>query len=79
MTAQRRPAGQSTKKRRVRLLKVIVQPVVVVDDGETLLEQEVRPVVVPAAAWEDFPAQFARDFAQLQARVAGGGDEPASE
>jgi hypothetical protein len=40
----------------VRLLKVVVQPVFVVDDGETLAEQVGQPVEVAAGQWRDFAA-----------------------
>ncbi|MBK8748775.1 MAG: hypothetical protein IPM04_13205 [Saprospiraceae bacterium] len=39
---------------RVRLLKVVVQPVFVVDDGETLTEQVADAFTVNASAWRDF-------------------------
>lgn len=39
---------------RLRLLKVMVQPVFVVDDGEALAEQPGQTVEVPAAAWRAF-------------------------
>ena len=40
---------------KLRLLKVIVQPVFVVDDGENLTEQATDPVVVSAKDWPDYP------------------------
>lgn len=55
---------------RLRLLKVIVQPVFVVDDGETLTEQPAQPVIVPAAEWPGYAAgRFASDFDILRQRV----------
>lgn len=58
--------------RRLRLLKVIVQPVFVVDDGETLVERIAEPVVVPAEEWPDFPTgRFAEGFEQLSREVEG--------
>lgn len=41
--------------RKLRLLKVIVQPVFVLDDGENLVEQAADPVVVTAADWPSYP------------------------
>lgn len=51
-------------RKRVRIVKVLVQPVVMIDDGETLEEFEHAPIVVSAADWpaysgERFPAELA--------------------
>lgn len=50
---------------RLRLLKVIVQPVFVVDDGEHLTEQTAEPVVVPSGGWDDFAAGFGARVEEL--------------
>lgn len=42
----------ATKK--LRLLKVVVQPTFVVDDGETLSEVLAEPVVVLAKDWAEY-------------------------
>ena len=56
--------------KQVRLLKVIVQVVVVVDDGEQLEERAVDPVTVPAADWPAFAANGIEDgLKALQAQV----------
>jgi hypothetical protein len=56
---------------RVRLLKVMVQPVVVIDDGDTLTEHVVAPVVVPAAEWDAFVDHgFTDGLAELEQRVS---------
>lgn len=55
---------------RLRLLKVIVQAVVVIDDGETLVERVVEPVSVSADEWEGFAAgRFAESFELLRKQV----------
>lgn len=56
---------------RLRLLKVTVQPVFVVDDGETLTERVGQPVEVTAANWPGFAASaFAPDeMAEMQAHL----------
>lgn len=62
---------------KLRLLKVICQPVFVLDDGTNLLEQAAEPVVVSAADWPTYPTKgFAESFATLQAQVEenGAGD-----
>ncbi len=57
---------------KLRLLKVICQPVFVLDDGETLIEQVAEPVVVPAAEWPSYPTEaFAQSFATLREQVEG--------
>ena len=51
----------------LRLLKVIVEPVFVEDDGEFLTEQPSQPVVVPASQWKDFVSQtFDDEVKRLQ-------------
>lgn len=54
---------------RLRLLKVVVQPVFVLDDGDTLTEQVADPFTVPAAAWRDF-ADEGGSFDQAVAKLA---------
>lgn len=39
-----------------RLVKVIVQPVLVLDDGAALTEVPVQPMAIPAADWPAFAA-----------------------
>jgi hypothetical protein len=57
---------------KLRLLKVIVQPVFVVDDGEQLLEQAAEPVSVTAAEWPTYAStSFADAFEQLRNQVEG--------
>lgn len=41
-------------KRRARLFKVIVQAVLLIDDGETLIEVNGPAKVVPASEWQSF-------------------------
>ncbi len=58
---------------KLRLLKVICQPVFVLDDGETLVEQPAQPVVVPAHEWPTYPTTaFAESFEQLRRQVEDG-------
>jgi hypothetical protein len=55
---------------KLRLLKVIVQPVFVVDDGETLIEQPAQPVEVSPAEWPTFATgRFAEGFDALRQQV----------
>lgn len=55
---------------RLRLLKVIVQPVFVVDDGEQLHEQSAQPVPVSPADWPTFATTtFVEGMEALQAQL----------
>jgi hypothetical protein len=55
---------------RLRLLKVIVQPIFAVDDGKTLTEAPAEPVEVKAEDWPTYPTtQFVEAFNMLQAQV----------
>lgn len=55
---------------RLRLLKVIVQPVFVVDDGAQLVEQPAQPVTVSPQDWPTFATtQFVEGMAALQAQL----------
>lgn len=56
--------------KRLRLVKVIVQPVFVLDDGDNIEAIEHPPVAIPAADWptysgERFPAEVAAWQKQL--------------
>jgi hypothetical protein len=55
---------------RIRLLKVIVQPVFVVDDGERLTEQVAEPVTVSPEDWPTFATTtFVEGMDALQAQL----------
>jgi hypothetical protein len=55
---------------KLRLLKVFVQPVFVVDDGETLSEMQAEPVVVHAEDWPAYATtQFREAVNALQAEL----------
>lgn len=57
---------------RLRLLKVIVQPVFVVDDGTSLTEHSAQPVTVTAAEWPGYATgPFVEGFEQLCQQVEG--------
>jgi len=61
--------------KRLRLVKVLVQPVFVVDDGECLEERVGEQKVIPAKEWPDFPARLAARAAEAEATI---NDEPPS-
>lgn len=66
--------------RKLRLLKVIVQPVFVVDDGERLVEQTAEPVVVSPADWPTFATTaFVEGVAQLQRQLEAEDGVPPSD
>ena len=55
---------------KLRLLKVICQPVFVLDDGKSLIEQPAQPVEVPAIEWPTFATgRFAEAYEQLRGQV----------
>jgi hypothetical protein len=59
---------------KLRLIKVIVQPVFVLDDGENVTEIEHPAVTIPAAEWpaysgERFPAEVKAWQQQLDAEA----------
>jgi hypothetical protein len=57
---------------RLRLLKVLVQPIFVIDDGETLVERAADTVVVPAAEWPTYASgPFAEGFELLRRQIEG--------
>lgn len=54
----------------MRLLKVIVAPALVSDDGEFLHEQPVSPAVVPAAGWDEYAARgFADTITHIEQQL----------
>jgi hypothetical protein len=58
---------------RLRLLKVIVQPVFAIDDGETLAETSAEPIVVTPAEWPTYPTTgFVEAVDVLQTQLDGG-------
>ena len=59
--------------KRLRLVKVLVQPVFVLDDGETITEMPHDPIAISAADWptysgERFPREVAEWEKQLNAK-----------
>lgn len=54
----------------LRLLKVIVQPIFVLDDGENLTETAAQPVTVAPADWPTYSTTgYGQAFAELQAQL----------
>jgi hypothetical protein len=59
---------------KLRLIKVLVQPVLVLDDGETIEEVEHPAIVIPADEWPTYSSErFPREIAEWQARLDAGG------
>jgi hypothetical protein len=55
---------------KLRLVKVIVQPVFVLDDGETITEVEHPAIAIPAAEWPDYSAvRFPKEVEAWQAQL----------
>lgn len=57
--------------KKLRLVKVIVQPILVLDDGKTLTEQTVQPITVPAAEWGAYPEKMAKEIAKSEIELNG--------
>jgi len=56
--------------RRLRLVKVAVQPFFVLDDGETITEVDHSATMIPAAEWSTYSSErFPREVAEWQARL----------
>lgn len=65
---------------KLRLLKVLVQPVFVLDDGDSLIEQPADAFTVAAGAWREFAdegGQFDQAVASLAAQVETDVEPPA--
>jgi hypothetical protein len=51
----------------IRLLRVVVQPVLVLDDGTTLEEVQHPPITITPDKWPDYSAKtFPAELAQFQ-------------
>jgi hypothetical protein len=50
---------------KLRLVKVVVQPHFVLDDGETLTEQVAEAVTVPASDWPTYATKQFRESVEL--------------
>lgn len=56
--------------KRLRLVKVIVQPVFVLDDGDTIQEMPHPPIEIPAADWPTYSSErFPREVAEWEERL----------
>jgi len=56
--------------RQVRLVKVLVQPVFVLDDGQNISEVPIEEHVIPASQWPTYSSErFPREVAEWQAQL----------
>ena len=54
----------------IRLIKVVVQPHFVLDDGETITEVPPEVVAIPAAEWPTYSSErFPREVAKWQSQL----------
>jgi hypothetical protein len=59
--------------KKLRLLKVVVQPTFVFDDGENLNEVIAEPITVSPADWPSYATNgFVRAVDELEAKIAAG-------
>lgn len=56
---------------RLRAVAYVVQPQLMVDDGETLTSLPVQPLTIPASDWPHAVAMIAGAFEQLRQQVEG--------
>jgi hypothetical protein len=62
--------------RKLRLIAVRVQPVFVLDDGETLETVDHSVATIPASEWATYSGErFPREMAEWQARLDTGVDQ----
>ena len=55
---------------KLRLLKVVVQPVFLLDDGETLIELQHPSTAIPAAEWPAYSSErFPQEVEEWQRRI----------
>jgi hypothetical protein len=55
---------------RIRLVKVVIQPVVMLEEDGELVEVDHPPVVVPAAEWPTYSSErFPREIQEWQERL----------
>ena len=67
LTLARQTQKQSSPLRKLRLIKVLVQPVFVIDDGDNITELEHPPVAIPAAEWPTYSSErFPQEVAAWQ-------------
>lgn len=57
------------KRKRLRVVRVIVHPIFVIDDGESLADFENTPTTIPASEWDSFPARLREDIAEVERRL----------
>lgn len=56
--------------KKLRLVKVVVQPVFVLDDGKTLTEMEHPAIVIPPDEWPAYSGErFPRETAEWERRL----------
>lgn len=55
--------------KKLRLIKVLVHPIFVVDDGESLTEFPNTPSEVPASEWDAFPGKLKADTAEAEKAI----------
>lgn len=57
-------------RKKLRLVEVLVQPVIMQDDGATLTKIEHPPITIPAAEWATYSGErFPRELAEYEQRI----------
>jgi hypothetical protein len=69
-------SDQAKAPKKIRLVKVAVQPFFVLDDGESIEEIEHPATVIPASEWPTYSGdRFPREVAEWQERLDAGNPE----
>ena len=64
------PPPRPVRPPKLRLVKVVVQPIFVLDDGEHITELEHPAVAIPAEDWPNYSNdRFPREVDEWQARI----------
>lgn len=58
--------GSQSPRKKLRLVKVTIQPTFVIDDGETLTEVSGQPILVSASEWPDYPNELRKLMAERE-------------
>ncbi len=57
-------------RKRLRLVEVLVQPVIMRDDGEALVKLDHPPITIPAAEWASYSGErFPRELAEFEDQI----------
>jgi hypothetical protein len=69
-----------SQEKKIRLVKVVVQPTFVIDDGKSLKEVDPQTVVIPAEEWPTYSSErFPREVEKWQEKLNSEDDDEGTE